>query len=180
MIGQKYRHLTVLAVAKKGNKKGYLCKCDCGNTIFAQQHYLEKGTSKCCRQCMSEKTSGHNCKLRKGYKEITGSFWWQINNVAASRGHVFKITQRYIYGLLIKQGHTCALSGLPIRIAQSSYEQKSGLHTASLDRINSNLGYVKGNVQWVHKSVNLMKQDFYEEDFIYYCKQVASFQRGKK
>ncbi len=32
--------------------------------------------------------------------------------------------------------------------------------TASLDRINSKKGYVKGNIQWVHKNVNFMKSSF--------------------
>jgi hypothetical protein len=32
-----------------------------------------------------------------------------------------------------------------------------------MDRIDSNKGYVEGNVQWVYKYVNLMKRDFPQE-----------------
>ena len=45
--------------------------------------------------------------------------------------------------------------------------------TASLDRIDSNLGYVKGNVQWVHKHINVMKNIFNQDMFIFLCNQVT-------
>ena len=46
--------------------------------------------------------------------------------------------------------------------------------TASLDRIDSNKGYTKDNVQFVHKDINWMKQDFEQNKFIEYCKKVAN------
>jgi hypothetical protein len=45
--------------------------------------------------------------------------------------------------------------------------------TASADRIDSSRGYVEGNVQWVHKWINLMKLDHSQHDFISYCAAVA-------
>ena len=48
-----------------------------------------------------------------------------------------------------------------------------GQGTASLDRIDSSKGYVKGNVQWVHKDINKMKTDFEQSIFIKLCKSVA-------
>ena len=39
----------------------------------------------------------------------------------------------------------------------------------SLDRIDSKKGYVKGNVQWVHKTVNRLKMDLSEEELMYWC-----------
>jgi hypothetical protein len=46
--------------------------------------------------------------------------------------------------------------------------------TASLDRIDSTLGYVTGNVQWVHKSVNHMKSDTPEEEFVEWCRRIVA------
>ena len=37
---------------------------------------------------------------------------------------------------------------------------------ASLDRINPNIGYVKGNVEFVCYCVNVMKNDFSKEKII--------------
>ncbi len=56
--------------------------------------------------------------------------------------------------------------------------QKS-LCTASLDRINSNFGYIEGNVQWIHKLLNNTKNKMHNEDFINWCIKIADFCRGK-
>lgn len=45
--------------------------------------------------------------------------------------------------------------------------------TASLDRINSSIGYTIDNVQWVHKKINMMKMDLSQEEFINYCRLVV-------
>ena len=45
--------------------------------------------------------------------------------------------------------------------------------TASLDRIDSSKGYIEGNVQWVHKRVNLMKGNMSTENFIEWCNLVV-------
>jgi hypothetical protein len=42
-----------------------------------------------------------------------------------------------------------------------------------LDRIDSSKGYIVGNVQWVHKHVNVMKNIFSQEMFIFICNQVS-------
>ena len=52
--------------------------------------------------------------------------------------------------------------------------------TASVDRIDSTKGYLKGNVQWVHKSINQMKSNRTDEEFIALCKAVALYNEGKK
>lgn len=50
--------------------------------------------------------------------------------------------------------------------------------TASLDRIDSAKGYVEGNVQWVHKRINLMKGTLSEKDFIAFCQMVVTYGRA--
>ena len=40
---------------------------------------------------------------------------------------------------------------------------------ASLDRIDSSKGYVKDNIQWVHKDVQIMKNKFSEDYFKQIC-----------
>ena len=46
--------------------------------------------------------------------------------------------------------------------------------TASLDRIDSKLGYELNNIQWVHKDINMMKQAYTNNYFIEHCKLVAA------
>jgi len=47
-------------------------------------------------------------------------------------------------------------------------------HTASIDRINNSRGYLKGNIQLVHKDINFMKGKMSQDDFIKMCKLVAN------
>ena len=47
--------------------------------------------------------------------------------------------------------------------------------TASLDRIDSKLGYILGNIQWVHKQINEMKMDLAEVDFLRWVKIIAEY-----
>lgn len=51
--------------------------------------------------------------------------------------------------------------------------------TASLDRIDSDQGYILGNIQWVHKIVNIMKQDTVQSEFIGWCRAVVAHADGK-
>ena len=50
---------------------------------------------------------------------------------------------------------------------------KSKDRTASIDRIDSSAGYVAGNIQFVHKHINKMKNNLDEQCFIEMCKLVA-------
>jgi hypothetical protein len=48
------------------------------------------------------------------------------------------------------------------------------LGNASLDRIDSSIGYVEGNVAWVYKPINIMKQTLNSAEFIDLCKKIAN------
>lgn len=43
----------------------------------------------------------------------------------------------------------------------------------SIDRIDSSEGYLKGNVQLLHKDVNMAKQQYSQDYFVEMCKAVA-------
>ena len=88
----------------------------------------------------------------------------------------FAITIEYGWELFLLQNRTCALSGEILSFARSMKKPYSLKQTASLDRIDSNLGYIHGNVQWVHKELNVMKMDASQEDFIEWCRKIAHYQ----
>ena len=62
-----------------------------------------------------------------------------------------------------KQKRKCAITKVPIEI-KGKKEKAVIYKSASLDRIDSNKGYVKTNVQWVMLGVNYMKMNFPEKD----------------
>lgn len=111
-----------------------------------------------------------------GYKEISGTLWKQIKNSANVRNLLFRINIKYIWRLFLKQDRKCALSGIELKF-DSRQRIKDG--NASLDRIDSSKGYIKGNVQWVHKDLNTMKMDLTEEEFLKYCVMVVKFNKKR-
>jgi len=74
------------------------------------------------------------------------------------------ITYDYLIDLLNKQNGKCALSGV-----QMTYHLND-LSSISIDRIDSNIGYEKGNVQLVCKFINLGKNDHSNESVFYFLK----------
>jgi hypothetical protein len=90
-----------------------------------------------------------------------------IRQRARKYGHDFSLTNEDLTKLFIKSNGKCALSGLPLTV-----ERKNPL-IASVDRINSDKGYVKGNVQLVASCVNLAKHKLSQRDFIKMCKAVV-------
>jgi hypothetical protein len=58
-------------------------------------------------------------------------------------------------------------------MAATLREHMAGGTTASVDRIDSSKGYIKGNVQWVHKTINKMKWGYSQGEFIEFCEAVV-------
>ena len=90
-----------------------------------------------------------------------------IRQRAKKHGHEFDITNEYLTKMFIKSNGKCALSGLPLTV------ERNNPLIASVDRINSNKGYIKGNLQLVASCVNLAKNKLSQKDFIKLCKSVV-------
>jgi hypothetical protein len=91
---------------------------------------------------------------------------------AKHRGHVFDVDIEYVWDLFLAQGKRCALSGVPLAMSRKS--AAPGEAVASLDRIRSDFGYVAGNVQWVHPTINFMKHAMPQDQFVEWCQLVAA------
>lgn len=118
-----------------------------------------------------------------GYKDIAGYTWRRIQSGASQRNLEFSITIEEAWDIYTSQKGICALSGFPIVLdASLGSLNKNGYQrsTASLDRIESDKGYIKGNVQWVHKDINRLKSNWSEEHFFKMCEAVTLFQDNKR
>lgn len=107
-----------------------------------------------------------------GYGSISGAYFISIKRSAKSRNLEFEITPEFLDKLYIKQDKKCALSRLDISLPDSDESRTNGEYTASLDRINPRLGYTENNVQFVHKTVNRIKQNLTEPEFLFLCKKI--------
>lgn len=163
LIGHKFGKLIVIKRILDNVKTDslWLCRCECGKEKTITGSHLRKNLTKSC-----------GCIMRKGYKEIGGTYFNRIRHSARNRNIIFEITIEQIWDLFIKQERKCALSGLELHFSSKC---DAGDGTASLDRIDSKKDYTIDNIQWVHKDINYMKQDNTDEEFIKYCKLVANY-----
>ena len=83
----------------------------------------------------------------------------------------FSITPEDVYDLWDKQQGLCAYSKLPLNNIANH------LQLASLDRIDSSIGYTRSNIQLVCTAVNKMKQNFTEEQFLNFCELITNTKR---
>lgn len=104
----------------------------------------------------------------KAMGEMPGSYWSSIIRSAKARGIEVTITPQYVWEVFLLQGNKCALTQLPITFKSEKKNRCFG--TASLDRIDSDKGYVPGNIWWLHKDVNQMKMDLNLEYFKEMCR----------
>ena len=153
----------------KGEDGRYYKNCpSCGTLCsYLRKNYAEESLrlGKLCKRC-ANRIEGNNA--HKGYYKdvLRKSFVHKYKTNAALRGLDWTVSFEYLADLLIEQDFKCALTGWPINAMDVN-------NNASLDRIDSSVGYVEGNVQWVFNKVNMMKQHYSQEDFIEVCKAVA-------
>lgn len=172
LTGQRFGRLIVIKfIPKKQRKKKdssayWECKCDCGKIVVIKTSSLLRNLTKSCG-CFKKDL------VYKGYKQLSGVYLHRIKKGALKRGLVHSVSKEYLWNLFVKQNNKCALSGLPIELV-SDYTYKHHLNTASLDRINTEKGYIKGNIRWVHRDINMMRRNLENSYFIDLCRKVAN------
>ncbi len=145
------------------------CVCDCGEIRRLRTEHLKSGRVVSCG--CSRKLYGSKRKDWRGCGELPGHYMCHLRNRAVQFGHEFDLTPEFLWDLFLKQNKRCAYSGMELEFKP----QKRGRSTASLDRIFSQYGYTKDNVQWVHKDINIMKNVFRPEVFVMLCCMVSDY-----
>lgn len=178
--GKKFNKLLVVKQVdkpehrKKSTDTFYLCRCDCGREVITGACNLKKGHTKSCGCIIKESVSKRHWQ---GFEGISLSFYHKIMACAKRRNIDFNVSIEDIWNLFIKQNKKCALSGVDIIISGKGSKISCYFkdQTASLDRIDSNKPYTIDNIQWVHKDVNKMKQNFSEEEFLKWVRIIGQY-----
>jgi hypothetical protein len=186
-IEKMYGRLTVIneiprPVGKNYGSRWVKCECQCGNQVEIAVEKLMYSNVRSCG-CLN-KRRGADSPFWRGCGEISADFLstYRRNAKGGKRENRtkknFDITLEYIWQLFVKQNRKCAISGVELSFDYQGdrmtwKHRETNKITASLDRIDSSKGYVEGNVQWVHKCINIMKNDMNDAEFITWCKIVA-------
>lgn len=174
ILNKKYGRLTVKEFAgiDKFGKTLLKCVCDCGKNVTLNKSSLNRSLTKSCGCYKTE-------KLRiKHVGDLSPAYFRRCKDSSLERHHVFSVSMKYVWDTYIKQKGRCAITGVPIKfIADNNH---GGFQTASIDRIDSKKGYVKGNIQIVHKTINVIKWTLTMEEFEYWITMVYKHKKLHK
>lgn len=143
-------------------------------TCGESQDYLRKNYAEAslregkeCKKCAQANVIKNGVKI---YRGIRLSWLKKFENSAKLRGIDWQIDADIVADLYEQQEAKCALTGWDISFPEVGNHQMS---SASIDRIDSSFGYSSDNIQLVDKRVNMMKQQYSQDEFVAVCLAVA-------
>lgn len=157
-------------------KKSIVECSGCGESFEKQTKYIKQSENRgmkhyCSRSCMAK---------HDGVRKLPGQIWNKsvenkshlkticsnrkdeytdfktLYRSAKKRGKEFDLDLPYLKELWESQNGKCVITGVDLNL--SSCGNKN--YQASLDRIDSNKGYIKGNVRYTSVSINWLKSNF--------------------
>lgn len=131
----------------------------------------------CSRTC-SVKFGNKNVPRKRSYEHLKlyqrkiNPFLFYLRTIR-KRYKEINITIEDLIEQWNKQEGVCPYSGIKLLLASSRNTNINPIYRASLDRVDSNKGYIKGNIQFTSTSINYMKNDMSHEDTIKLCKLIT-------
>lgn len=145
----------------------------------------------CCRECVCKGLS----KIRNGVSKGPASekMLEHIKQICGNRKdeytpfrYTFRCVNRRFKDIDItlddlkevweSQKGICPYTGLKLVLPENSNVNTIDFfHRASLDRIDSSKGYIKGNVQFISTPINLMKSDKSQESVKKFLKEISEY-----
>lgn len=184
MVGMVFGIYTILDKAKEYRDKHgilknicWLVRCKCGNILWAYRNRVLGQKTLFCKSCYGLGNRGNKSVHWRGKGGVPYSVLSKIR-CTLNRGRTIPcdLSIQDLEDVWVKQEGRCALTGRYLVFPDVLYKDtKSG--TASVDRIDSGLGYTKSNIQFVHKDINNMKQGHNQAYFMELCKEVVSWEK---
>lgn len=163
LIGKKINKLTVISFSHvdRHGKRNYVCSCDCGKQTIKNASKLNtrKVKSCGCARGLDSKEATIN-KLIRDYKKA-----------ASKRKHKYSLSKLYFKQLILGDCFYC--SSKPSNKAKGFREQDTVVYNG-IDRLNSQNGYIKGNVVSCCKVCNFMKSTLTTKEFLTQVSKIAT------
>lgn len=153
--------IAAMSTFAKGKKK--VCS-KCGNSKllseFSPSAACKDGVRGTCKKCASAWASAWQ---RRKSQTLWGKMRFIVasaRNRAKERGMPFDLENEFLVEKYQSQNGRCAVSGLPFKLYDDIALIRISPYLPSLDRIDSNKGYTKNNVQFVLWAINVGKSDW--------------------
>ena len=135
--------------------------CVCNKEFFKENRAIARSIREGAKNYCSRKCSGTNAILGiypKEHQDAMRYYTASIKKRATRKNMEMNIDLKYLNDLFQHQDGKCAISGVSIFIPSDHLSRKNhGLNVASVDRIDNDLGYTKGNIQFTALGINFMR-----------------------
>lgn len=171
--GQKINSLTFTGKRKNDNKR-WLGEflCDCGNSRYLRFDCVLRQVYKSCG-CKGSSTDYKNRRKLIGDNYPFHVLITLFRKNSKKRKIPFELEIDDLKSQYEKQKGKCCYTQKSI-IMPANFLEIYKDDIASIDRIDSSLGYVSNNIQLVTKVVNMAKQTLSHNDFVLLCHTVAN------
>lgn len=158
------------------------CHCLFQKPVSEYNRNIEFGRSNYCSRVCSGASCNKNGKQKGNYAYIKDyahnkideytPFRYYFRN-CKKRSKEFNLSLEYLKSVWDSQNGICPYSGIKLILSNYKTGHNNPIYGASLDRINSSLGYIIGNVQFVSTSINYMKGQLSHEETMTLCKIIS-------
>jgi len=154
--------------SKPKSKICFICKQNLPIERF--EEFRGGSTRRMCRSCRLDEIAKKTSDTPYNYLDL---LYKQIKSSRVKQKISFDIEAEDVKALWDAQNGRCALSGVVMTYQRGRYSNaKIRDLNASLDRINSELGYTKTNIQLVAARINLMKSNLPEDMFLWWVRTI--------
>lgn len=145
----------------------------CGKE-FSRVASIEKSSRKsfknvcCSRACSSKVQHSGDASLKK-------RLYYQLSQAIRTRDKEVgeDVDEDYLLEIWNRQGGKCPYSGQEMILKPHRNRGIRVPNQASVDRIDSSLGYVRGNIEFVSLIANMAKNIWTKQDVLDFCNQVV-------
>ena len=149
---------------KNAQKQIFLICEECKNPFpkLKKEYDRQKKNGKECRFC-NRKCSNRFLQRRDKNEPFRFAFT-QCKRSAKSKNLNLDISWEYLKEIWASQNGRCAYT--KVEMTLPTYKHEHNLRKASVDRIDPDKGYERGNIEWVTVFVNLGKNGFSKDEVL--------------
>lgn len=169
------------------------CICDCGNETVTRLTDIKRGRTRSCgcstfvntltteeRSEQSKRLyeAGKFPHLARGNSDEFTPFRYLLKSTKNKdrRGKENNLTLSYLKSLWEKQEGNCVYTGVSLESPTHTNNLKDipAYRKASIDRVNSSLGYIEGNIQIVSQAINSAKGIMTHDEMLEFLEVIRS------
>lgn len=155
--GQKYSRLLVMSEAPNVNvRTAWNCVCDCGREVVVTTHSLRSGNTKSCG-CLAKETASKNYTTHgAGYEPWIAQWRAMVRRTTNPKDVSYEHYKKR--GISIEPDFIVD----PWAFYEEIGEYPGKNYT--IERIDNDKGYLRGNIKWATQAANNMNKSLYKNN----------------